>query len=564
MLQRAGGNGPTGPYNWTKTRAVAYDAVAYVVVHYFDVSGGQQAPEPRDGGDSGPITVNDLCFKFRVHVCETRYFNVTIKGAPLEFVRATGRDNSIAGVTFDSATSQITVHGRRPGRVFIRVQAYRYTFPYPDETLHTFYLIIEVVECTHEPEPGREWPADKTIDSDGETPVARIAQPDSGATVSGDVAIIVTQDNVSKDAVWTGFRQMWSADLPDSLLGGVSSGFAGDSTGADGWTAVWDTDDIPILDGEYYIQVAMQDSAGNADMAEIPVTVQNELAPEEVSIDSIAPFTLTGFEKDIVDSVLIDYPGDPALVEARELILSALCEYSEVTWLDDWRLDPNDGEAFFYFQMDTCDSLNSFLRSQDPLNEGHETETFIDIMKGMMYIAGWEVAMVAIEDAEAAGGDPVLLTLARIQFNVGVDSYYPRWFDGDPPQYVWDSEESKNSINAFRQAWVFANQSRAGVGKGWEGSRGVFSLGQILPNPTPGSMRFSLSVPGPGHARVILYDIAGAKVRTLFDGFLHRARSHSVKWDGILADGGSIPPGIYFVGAEFAGQIRTRKVVVIR
>jgi flagellar hook assembly protein FlgD len=73
----------------------------------------------------------------------------------------------------------------------------------------------------------------------------------------------------------------------------------------------------------------------------------------------------------------------------------------------------------------------------------------------------------------------------------------------------------------------------------------------------------ALALPHDGVARVVLYDLGGRAVRTLFDGW-ESAGTHMLAWDGRTSDGTPAPIGLYFIRAESEGQSVTRAIVRVR
>jgi len=88
-------------------------------------------------------------------------------------------------------------------------------------------------------------------------------------------------------------------------------------------------------------------------------------------------------------------------------------------------------------------------------------------------------------------------------------------------------------------------------------------LGANYPNPFNPSTWIPFFLPSEGVAQVAIYDIRGARVRTLTDKRLS-AGPHSVRWDGYDAKGQAVASGIYFCVLEHEGVSQTRKLVLIK
>ncbi len=94
-------------------------------------------------------------------------------------------------------------------------------------------------------------------------------------------------------------------------------------------------------------------------------------------------------------------------------------------------------------------------------------------------------------------------------------------------------------------------------------SGGAMRLWLESANPSRGEMRFALTLPGDGPARVTVYDVAGRARRTLLDDW-QSAGTRTITWDGQSDDGATAPAGLYFVRAESRGELLTQRVVRVR
>ncbi len=93
-------------------------------------------------------------------------------------------------------------------------------------------------------------------------------------------------------------------------------------------------------------------------------------------------------------------------------------------------------------------------------------------------------------------------------------------------------------------------------------SPAALAFAGATPNPaTPGvACAIRLAIPRTGILRVSVYDAAGRRVRALYAG-VAEAGVRSLTWDGNDARGGSVRRGLYFLRAEQAGIVATRKLV---
>jgi hypothetical protein len=96
-----------------------------------------------------------------------------------------------------------------------------------------------------------------------------------------------------------------------------------------------------------------------------------------------------------------------------------------------------------------------------------------------------------------------------------------------------------------------------------------FALGSPMPNPSRSGAptRLSLSAPAglPAGARasLLLFDVNGRLVRTLYDGPAV-AGPTTLAWDGRDDAGRAVPVGVYFARAQVAGKNLQQKLVVTR
>lgn len=91
----------------------------------------------------------------------------------------------------------------------------------------------------------------------------------------------------------------------------------------------------------------------------------------------------------------------------------------------------------------------------------------------------------------------------------------------------------------------------------------VTALAAIAPNPFGGSTRIAYRLAAPSRVRFEIYDLRGARVRTLLDAD-RPAGDHGLTWDGADDAGRRIASGVYFCRMEAGGYEAVRKVVRVR
>ncbi len=90
-----------------------------------------------------------------------------------------------------------------------------------------------------------------------------------------------------------------------------------------------------------------------------------------------------------------------------------------------------------------------------------------------------------------------------------------------------------------------------------------FMLGQNYPNPFNPSTKFEFAMPKNARVEVVVYDILGSKVATLFDG-IKDAGYHSVEWNGQNSQGQVAPSGVYFIKMNSDGFSAVRKALMLK
>jgi len=126
--------------------------------------------------------------------------------------------------------------------------------------------------------------------------------------------------------------------------------------------------------------------------------------------------------------------------------------------------------------------------------------------------------------------------------------------------------DSNGSIQ-INQFWVnnislIAQASIAGV-EGPSSLPQQFVLHQNYPNPFNGSTRICFDTPRPAKIRLIIFNVLGKEVRTLFDGIASPGR-HSVDWDGKDKFGVAAASGIYIGRVEYEGKSEQIKIIYMQ
>jgi hypothetical protein len=91
----------------------------------------------------------------------------------------------------------------------------------------------------------------------------------------------------------------------------------------------------------------------------------------------------------------------------------------------------------------------------------------------------------------------------------------------------------------------------------------AFALGNNFPNPFNPETTIPVSLPRAGEIRLIVYNILGEEVRTLYAGSLEPGR-YWFKWDGRSERGNSVASGVYFVRLSAAGVSFVQKMSLLK
>jgi aminopeptidase N len=135
-------------------------------------------------------------------------------------------------------------------------------------------------------------------------------------------------------------------------------------------------------------------------------------------------------------------------------------------------------------------------------------------------------------------------------------------WDSLPSQtFVLHVTEAPESVLIDPDEWILRT---AGV---LDANDPAFPSGLALlaprPNPAPGHATIDFVLPRAADARVDVFDVRGARLRTLADGPCTPG-THRVAWDGCDAGGRRAGPGIYLVRLESAGRSRTQRLALLR
>lgn len=199
---------------------------------------------------------------------------------------------------------------------------------------------------------------------------------------------------------------------------------------------------------------------------------------------------------------------------------------ADVALLTDWRAPDPDGATW---------TLE--LRS-DQVGEAFR----IDFASEAEMPLGW--LLLAIPES---GRETVDLTeTGELSGRVGSSAMAQRW-----------------TITAGRPAFV-RNVERE-VRAGLDAAVNTFSLSAPFPNPARVGRGTSLelAMPSRSDAQVVVYDVTGRRVSTLWSGTLAQGR-HRIAWNAMDSSGRSVASGVYFVQAHAGEHSKRQKIVLTR
>ncbi len=117
--------------------------------------------------------------------------------------------------------------------------------------------------------------------------------------------------------------------------------------------------------------------------------------------------------------------------------------------------------------------------------------------------------------------------------------------------YYWDDTKGV-TYNCISPAGAFAKAAPSG-----------FAVSQNYPNPFNPATEFSIDLPSQAHVSLVVYNLAGQKVKTLVDGYMD-AGVHTITWDGTNDRGEAVSSGIYFCRVVAEGKAVTKAMILMK
>ncbi len=119
---------------------------------------------------------------------------------------------------------------------------------------------------------------------------------------------------------------------------------------------------------------------------------------------------------------------------------------------------------------------------------------------------------------------------------------------------------------------IYDSSSVVGVGDGAIAAGATLRLRANVPNPFQARTTITFDLARSAPVSLVVYDVAGRRVRTLVDGAALDAGAHTADWNGLDDGGRRVPAGLYFArlsargeaGAAAGTAAETRRMVVTR
>ena len=166
----------------------------------------------------------------------------------------------------------------------------------------------------------------------------------------------------------------------------------------------------------------------------------------------------------------------------------------------------------------------------------------------------WQMFNIFVHDTSAAN----TTTIGFVSMAIGD-------FDGDGPghQDIVFTTGNGNEGTAPGIYLIEFNATSLGIASRGSLTPEAFSLHQNYPNPFNPETRIVYNMHEAGDVRLVIYNVLGQEVRTLFDGRKSVGR-HETVWDGKNKNGQSMTSGVYFYALKSAGIKSVKKMVLIK
>ncbi len=137
-------------------------------------------------------------------------------------------------------------------------------------------------------------------------------------------------------------------------------------------------------------------------------------------------------------------------------------------------------------------------------------------------------------------------------------------FNGHKYLYRLSDVDVNGNVTVHKTIAVIPRASKIELREVNEGGLPLhYELMQNYPNPFNPNTRIRFSLPKSDEIRLSIYNITGAKIITLYNGFLH-AGFYELEWTGLNDFGKDVVPGIYFYTLNSRNFYATRRMVYLK
>jgi YVTN family beta-propeller protein len=220
-----------------------------------------------------------------------------------------------------------------------------------------------------------------------------------------------------------------------------------------------------------------------------------------------------------------------------------------------------------------CRIMVTLYRNEEPIGMGMSPETFVVGMPVAVTVTGFEGS---IEDGDAVLRWTTGLELKTAGFHLlrseskedvyetVTNEMVPAKGGTDGSSYEYRDESVRPNRRYFYKLQELVNVGIGSEYGPYEVSYKLsYELEQNVPNPFNPTTTIRFSIAADSHVRLIVYDVAGRRVRTLVDGN-RRADMYKVDWDGRNDSGQQVATGVYFYRITAGKFTHTRKMLLLK
>ena len=92
----------------------------------------------------------------------------------------------------------------------------------------------------------------------------------------------------------------------------------------------------------------------------------------------------------------------------------------------------------------------------------------------------------------------------------------------------------------------------------------TYGLQQNYPNPFNPSTSISFALTEESNVELIIYNVKGEKVKTIFNDHIYADQINSVVWNGKDADGKQVSSGVYFYKLKAGTREYNKKMLMVK